>query len=290
MATPNTQEKIILYYKFAPIADPEAVMFWQKALCEKLNLKGRIIISSQGINGTLGGNINNLKTYVKQTRSYSPFNGTEIKWSDGSSDDFPKLSIKVREEVVTLLPDVDIEVDENGIVDGGDYIKPQDLDKFMQENPDAIFFDGRNGYESAIGKFENAITPQVNSFKEFVEELEKPEYQELKDKKLVTYCTGGIRCEILTPYMKSKGFKNVYQIHGGIVKYGEYAKDKGLWQGKCFVFDNRMSVGFSPESKDIGQCRECGKETSEYINFPTNAHRDLVLICKECQSNLNVGV
>jgi UPF0176 protein len=289
MATPSNQEKIILFYEFVPLADPEAIRLWQSTLCESLDLFGRIIISSKGINGTLGGNINKLKSYVRQTRTYAPFKETQIKWGSGKKSDFPKLSVKHREETVTLQATLDYEVDEAGVVDGGQYIKPQDLDAFVAANDDVVFFDGRNKYESDIGKFKDAVTPPINSFKDFEKELDKPEYEALKEKKIITYCTGGIRCEVLTPLMKAKGFKNVYQVHGGIVKYGEHAKDKGLWEGKCFVFDNRMSIAFSDSAKDIAECKECGKATSDCVNFPTKAHRDLVIMCKECQEKLKVN-
>lgn len=257
-------------------------MLWQKSLCEQLDLKGRILISAKGLNGTVGGDIEDLKAYVKATRQYRPFKGTEFKWSDGAREDFPKLSIKVRDETVTLGIPEGIEVDERGVVDGGTRIKPENLDEFMAQNPDAIFFDGRNNYESAIGKFKGAITPDVRTFKEMPAELDKPEYDELKDKKVVTYCTGGIRCETLSALMKQKGFKDVYQLHGGIVKYGEAKKDDGLWEGKCFVFDDRMHVAFSDKSKDIGKCVHCDADTSNYENCANQACNNLVLICANC--------
>lgn len=275
-------QKIILYYIFAPVADPAAVLLWQRTLCERLNVKGRILISSKGINGTLGGAIDDLKAYVKATRQYPPFKGIEFKWSDGSRDDFPKLSIKVRDETVTLGLPSDIQVGDHGVVDGGERITPEQLDEFMAQNPDAILFDGRNNYESAIGTFKDAITPDVTTFKELPAELDKPEYQKLKDKKIVTYCTGGIRCETLSALMKQKGFKNVYQLHGGIVKYGEAKKDSGLWEGKCFVFDRRIHVAFSERSKDIGTCAQCSAATSHYENCANQACNRLVLLCSNC--------
>lgn len=201
---------------------------------------------------------------------------------------FPKLSIKVRSETVTLGLPRDIEVDEHGVVNGGERIRPEDLDAFMANNPDAILFDGRNNYESAIGKFKNAVTPDVPTFKELPDELDKPEYQKLKEKKVVTYCTGGIRCETLSALMKQKGFKNVYQLHGGIVKYGEAKKDSGLWEGKCFVFDRRMHVAFSDQSKDIGTCVQCDGATSHYENCTNQACNSLVLICKDCAASSRV--
>jgi UPF0176 protein len=282
-------EKIILYYKFMPIADPQTVMFWQRALCEKLGLKGRILISGKGLNGTLGGNIKALKAYRKTMNEHPLFGGIEYKWSDGSAEDFPKLSIKVRSETVTL--GWEPTVNENGVIGGGEHLKPEQVHELVERKglDEVVFFDGRNKYEASIGKFKNAVVPDVNSFKEYLTELEKPEYDELKEKTVVTYCTGGIRCETLSALMKEKGFKDVYQMDGGIVKYGEKYADAGYWEGKLFVFDKRMKLGFSDNSKDIAICEKCGKHTSNQINS-TNIRRRLHIVCEDCVVVQAVGV
>ncbi|HSW74989.1 MAG TPA: rhodanese-related sulfurtransferase, partial [Candidatus Saccharimonadales bacterium] len=248
-------QKILLYYKFAPLADPEMARLWQRALCEKLNLKGRILISKHGINGTVGGDLNDLKAYVKEMKQYAPFKNTMFKWSEGSRDNFPRLSVKVRDEIVSFGVPEELKVDENGVVGGGVHLKPADVHKLVQERgDDVIFFDGRNTYEAQIGKFKNAVVPDVRTSKDFIKEIEDPKYDAIKDKPVVTYCTGGIRCEILSSLMKNRGFKEVYQIDGGIVKYGETYGDDGLWEGSLYVFDDRMNLRFSDKSKDIGVC------------------------------------
>ncbi len=273
-------EKIVLYYKFVPITDTESVRLWQKTLCEKLNLKGRILISNKGINGTLGGNFKALKMYKRAMNEHSLFKNITYKWSDGDASDFPRLGVKVRDETVTL--GWDPEVNEKGIIGGGQHLKPAALHRLLEENPDAVLFDARNKYESAIGKFKNAITPDVDNFRDFPKELDKAKYQKLKDKPVITYCTGGIRCESLSALMKKKGFKRVYQLDGGIVKYGEKFGDDGLWAGKCFVFDRRLAVSFSDTAKDIGRCVHCQAKTSRYVNCANKVCNKLVLVCKNC--------
>ena len=277
-------QKIILYYKFVPMADPEAVRLWQKTLCEKLNLGGRIIIARQGINGSLGGDIEDLKTYAKETKLFQPFKGMVFKWSEGSREDFPKLSVKVREEIVTFGAAKELKINERGVVGGGQHLKPEALHELVEERGDeVVFFDGRNAYEAAVGKFKNAVVTNARTAKDFVKEIEKPKYAKLKDRPVVTYCTGGVRCEVLSVLMKNRGWQEVYQLDGGIVKYGEKFGDTGLWQGSLHVFDGRLGLKFSDKAKNIGRCVHCKSKTSNYENCANKACNELILICQNCQ-------
>lgn len=274
-------QKILLYYKFQPVADPEAVRLWQRALCEKLNLKGRILISTHGINGTVGGDIEACKAYARETKQY--FKNMQFKWSDGERDYFPKLQVKVRPEIVAFGAGEELQVDETGVVDGGIHLKPAEVNELVNTYGDeVVFFDGRNAYEAAVGRFKNAVIPNTRTSKDFIAELDSGRYDHLKDKKVVTYCTGGIRCEILTPLMKHRGFKEVYQIDGGIVKYGETYGDDGLWEGSLYVFDDRMGVKFTDKAVDIGECIHCKAKTSNYENCALKRCNELVLICQDC--------
>lgn len=276
-------QKILLYYKFTPIVDPEAVRLWQMALCEKTGLKGRILISEHGINGTVGGDMKDLKAYVRQTKSYPAFKDMDFKWSDGSRDDFPRLSVKVRPEIVTFGVPGAVKVDENGVVGGGKRLKPSQVHELVEERGDeVVFFDGRNAYEAGVGRFKNAVVAPVRHTRDFPVELKKPEYDKLKDRPVVTYCTGGIRCEVLSMLMKKEGFKEVYQIDGGIVKYGEKYGDDGLWEGSLYVFDDRMGTKFSDTAADIGRCSHCAGHTSNYENCTDKSCNDLILICEDC--------
>lgn len=282
-------QKILLYYKFAPLSDVEAVKFWQKNLCERLNLKGRILISKHGINGTVGGDMADLKAYVKETKSFEKFTGIQFKWSEGSSDDFPRMSIKTRKEIVGFHAPDEVIVDEKGVVNGGKHLKPKQVHELVEQfGDDVVFFDGRNAHEAKIGKFKNAIVPDTNTSRDFIPELESGKYDELKDKKVITYCTGGIRCEILSSLMKNRGFKDVYQIDGGIVKYGEAYGDDGLWEGSLRVFDDRMKIDFSDHAKTIGICTHCQNKTSNFENCLLKSCNDLVLICEDCKLNADL--
>ena len=223
-------QKILLYYKFTPLSDPEAVKLWQKTLCESLNLRGLILISRHGLNGTVGGDIDDLKAYIRATKQYPGFRDTVFKWSDGAREDFPRMSIKSRRELVGFKnADDEFEVDENGVIGGGKHLKPQEVNELVEAyGDDVVFFDGRNAHEAKIGKFKDAIVPDTRTSRDFIAELESDKYDDIKDKKVITYCTGGVRCEVISAMMKKRGFKEVYQIDGGIVKYGEAYGDDGL--------------------------------------------------------------
>jgi UPF0176 protein len=279
-------QKIILFYKFTPIKDSLTVKLWQKTLGEQLNLRGRILISPHGINGTVGGNLDDLKKYVKATKEFPGFKGMVFKWSDGGREDFPRLSVKVRPEIVAFDAADELRVDENGVVGGGKHLKPEAVHKLVEERgEDVVFFDGRNAHEAAIGKFKNAVVPDTRTSRDFIRELESGKYDNLKDKPIVTYCTGGIRCEILSSLMKNRGFKEVYQIDGGIVKYGEKYGDDGLWEGSLRVFDDRMMVDFSDKPAVVGVCGHCQGPTNNYENCAFANCNDLVLICLFCKQN-----
>jgi UPF0176 protein len=276
-------QKIILYYGFAPVADPEALKLWQKTLCESLGLKGRILISKHGINGTLGGDMSALKKYVRQTKEYAGFKKIDFKWSDGTGNDFPRLSVRVRSELVAFNAPDEIEVDARGVVGGGKHLKPAQVDALVAERGDeVVFFDGRNAFEAKIGKFKNAIIPDVQTSHDFIRDIESGKYDDIKDKPIVTYCTGGIRCEILSSIMIKRGFKEVYQIDGGIVRYGESQGDKSLWEGSLYVFDDRLNINFTPDAVTIGECEACSGPTSSFRNCTNLGCKDLVLLCDHC--------
>ncbi len=279
-------QKILLYYKFTPIADPTAVRLWQKTLCESLNLRGRILISPHGMNGTVGGEMDDLKKYIKATKEFAGFKGIVFKWSDGGREDFPRMSVKAKEEIVAFDTADELKVDRDGVVGGGLHLKPAEVHKLVEERgSEVVFFDGRNAHEAAIGKFKNAVVPDVHTSRDFIRELESGKYDDLKDRPVVTYCTGGVRCEILSSLMKNRGFKDVYQIDGGIVKYGETYGDDGLWEGSLHVFDDRMKVDFSDHTSVIGICSHCKGSTNNYENCAYANCNDLVLICLGCKQD-----
>lgn len=286
MKKANQQEpKVILYYKFIPVNDPNITMRWQKELCNRLGLRGRIIISPHGINGTLGGGIENLREYKREMNRSVLFKNIMYKWSDGAGDEFPKLSVKVRDELVSFRAADELVVSERGVENGGIHLTPEQVHNLVQERGDeVIFFDGRNSYEAQVGRFKNAVIPAVETTPDFLKELEDPKYDAIKSRPIVTYCTGGIRCEILSVLMKNRGFKEVYQIDGGIVKYGEKYGDDGFWEGSLYIFDGRMNHKFSSHAQELGECVHCGNKTSRFINCADKSCNKLRLVCRECDS------
>lgn len=276
-------QKIILYYGFTPVKDPVALKLWQQELCERLGLKGRILISEHGINGTLGGDMSALKQYVKATKQFPGFRKIDFKWSMGTGNDFPRLKVRVRKELVAFDAPEAIKVAEGGITNGGKHLKPKAVDQLVAERgDDVVFFDGRNAFEAEIGRFKGAIVPDVQTSHDFVAEIKSGKYDHIKDKAVVTYCTGGVRCEILSAIMLDNGFKEVYQIDGGIVRYGESQGDSSLWEGSLYVFDDRLNINFTEDAKTIGKCEKCEAPTSSFRNCSALGCRDLILLCDSC--------
>ena len=227
-----------------------------------------------------------LKKYVKTTKQYTGFRKIDFKWSMGNGNDFPRLKVRVRNELVAFdAPDA-ITVTEKGVTNGGKHLKPAAVDQLVAERgDDVVFFDGRNAFEAEIGKFKNAIVPDVQTTHDFVAEIKSGKYDHIKDKPIVTYCTGGVRCEILSAIMIDNGFKEVYQIDGGIVRYGESQGDKSLWEGSLYVFDDRLNIDFTPDAKTIGKCEKCVAPTSTFRNCQFLGCRDLILLCDDCNSD-----
>jgi len=276
-----TVPKILLFYAFTPLVDPEAVRLWQRDLGLSLGMGGRIILSKHGINGTVGGDVRAVKMYLRKTREYAPFRDIDVKWSEGTGDDFPRLSVRVRDELVSFGAPDELRVDETGVVGGGARLTPEQLHELVAEK-DVTFFDGRNAFEAQIGHFKDAVIPPVSNTREFVAELDSGRYDHLKDRPVVTYCTGGVRCEVLSSLMISRGFSEVYQLDGGIARYGEAYGDDGLWEGALYVFDKRMSVEFSDHAAVIGTCMACGESSRHMQNCADPACRVQLVVCETC--------
>lgn len=279
--------KILLFYTFRPLADPTALAMWQQQLCERLGLRGRILVSPHGLNGTVGGEIDSLIEYIKNTRSYPNFRDIDFKWSAGHAHDFPRLKVKVRDEVVAFgIPD-EIKVTTEGIVGGGQHLAPDELHDLIEtRGQEVVFFDGRNAFESRIGRFKGAIVPNTRTTHDFIREIDSGTYDHLKNHPIVTYCTGGIRCEILSMAMKNRGFSEVYQLTGGIARYGETYGIDGFWEGSLYVFDRRMTIDFDPDTIPIGECEYCSAPTKNFYNCSDLVCRTLTLMCGPCHESL----
>jgi UPF0176 protein len=272
--------KILLFYVFTPLADPDAIRLWQRDLCESLGLGGRIILSKDGMNGTVGGELKNVKRYIHKTREYAAFKNIDFKWSEGLGSDFPRLSVRVRDELVSFGAPGELRVDEHGVVGGGRRLNPEQLHELV-ESKEVTFFDGRNQIEAGIGHFKDAVIPDVSTTREFVAELDSGKYDHHKNEPIVTYCTGGIRCEVLSSLMINRGFSEVYQLDGGIATYGERFGDSGLWEGSLYVFDNRLAIDFTDDAAVIGRCHRCGTPTSNTANCSDLSCREQFVVCEE---------
>lgn len=286
--------KILLYYVFTPLSDPDAVRLWQHSLCESLGLRGRILISPHGLNGTVGGDIDACKAYIKATRQYPAFKDIDFKWSDGtglaadgSSLDFPKLVVRAREEIVSFGVPEELAVDEDGVVGGGIHLSPEEVDALVAERDDVVFLDGRNRIEAEVGRFEGAVVPEVDNTHDFIRELDSGAWDHLKDKPIISYCTGGVRCEVLSSLMINRGFNEVYQIDGGIVRYAEKYGTSSHWKGALTVFDGREVVEFS-DDPPISACHRCATPVARLQNCSDPACRVRLVTCEECGTTLDI--
>ena len=244
-----------------------------------MNLKGRILIGDEGINGTLAGEEKEVDEYIKLTTSREEFEDMEWKISWSEKQVFPKMKVTYRTEIVTLgvkKTGKDVSIDNKA-----HYIEPEELFNLYENNEDFIILDARNLYEAKIGKFKNAMTPPIDSFREFPAFTKTIE--EYKDKNIVTYCTGGIRCEKASAYLRENGFKNVRQLHGGIQTYGDKTGGKHF-EGEMFIFDSRLQVPVNTTNpSDIAECKHCQKKVSRYIDCSISGCPSLFICCHDCE-------
>lgn len=271
--------EVILYYYFNTIEHPEQFAKQHKQYCKDLGIKGRIYISSEGINGTAAGTPEQMAQYKADLRAIPGFENTEFKTDESDYIPFSKLICKTREEIVSL------HVDGVDPKDGGNHLSPAEWRRVMEEE-DHVMIDVRNNYESKIGHFKGALKPDVENFFDFPKWLEEAEIP--KDKKVLMYCTGGIRCEKFSVLMKEQGWDDVNQLHGGILRYAKEEEGKHF-EGKCFVFDDRLVVPVNPKDlAPIAKCEITGKPADTYMNC-ANMECNKLFVCSEEGAHIMEG-
>ncbi len=269
------QMRVLLYYKYITVPDPAAETEQHRALCEKLDLKGRILISSEGINGTCSGTEDNIEAYKKALNAHPIFCDIAFKESDHPTHAFKKLFVRLRPEVVTLRAGIEAK-------NAAPYISPEQLQAELERNENLVLIDMRNDYEAEIGRFRNAVTLPMKNFRDLPEHM--PELKQYEGRNVVTYCTGGIRCEKASALLKAHGFADVRQLEGGIVRYCEEFPN-GYYDGSLFVFDERRTMRF-PGARKVtytSQCSYCGVASDRHIDCTDDICHTLFVCCESCE-------
>jgi UPF0176 protein len=275
--------QVLLFYKYIHIPDPKALAEEQLALQKALGFRGRSIVASEGVNMTFEGTRENTEKYIELMQKDPRFQDVHFKKSPGTGTAFPKLHIKVRSEIVTLgLGKCDI--DPNQVT--GKRLEPAELHKWFLDGKEFYIVDMRNAYEHEVGHFQGSLLPPMDNFRDLPKFLKSIAH--LKNKTVLTVCTGGVRCEKASGYLVENGFTDVYQLQGGIVSYMEkYPNENFL--GKLYVFDNRMLMGFftdDPKHQILGKCLFCSKPSERFTNCADiKCHRQLIA-CEECEKRL----
>jgi predicted sulfurtransferase len=269
-------KKIILFYKYVTIPKPSATVAWQKKICAELKLKGRIIIAQEGINGTLEGDIAMVDRYVAIMREHPSFTDVDFKESTQESGHFPRLRVVAKEEIVRMGIDPRTLTAENA----GVHLEPHEVHELIANKPtDLIILDARNEFEFEIGRFEGAIKAPLAHFRDFPAYIESHK-EVFKDKQVLMYCTGGVRCERASAYLKSKGVaQEVFQLKGGIHRYIEQFPN-GFFKGKNYVFDGRTAVKVTDDI--LGTCFICKTACDEYTNCLRAACNRHFISCPVC--------
>ena len=254
--------QVLLFYCYSKIKDPIKFRRDHLRFCIENNIVGRIIISDEGINGTISGKEIDCKSYIDEIKRQKTFNDIDFKIDSVDRNVFKKINVRIKDEIVNSG------IKNKKIIEKrGNYIKPSEFKSILeQQSEDVCILDVRSRYEYEIGKFKNAITLDIDNFREFPDAIDEIETKISKEKKIITYCTGGVKCEKASGFLKENGYKNVYQLHGGIIKYGieEDGKD---FEGKCYVFDNRIVKDINNINPNvIGECYVTGKKSDRMVN------------------------
>lgn len=277
----ENRHTIILFYKYTHIDNPKALRDEQFALCTRLGMRGRMIIATEGINGTYEGTDKACHEYMDIMKSDPRFKDIHWKVSAGTTDGtaFPRLSVKVRKEIVSLHLGEEADIDPNQIT--GIHLKPEDLHKWYEQGKKFHIVDMRNDYELRVGKFEGTVFPDLNNFRDLKENIKK--IKDLKDTTVLTVCTGGVRCEKASGLLVREGFKDVYQLDGGIVSYMEQYPGQDF-KGSLYVFDKRIVMNFDDPNKHevIGSCSKCSKPSEHYVNCGNLMCHDHFICCLNC--------
>lgn len=254
--------RVLLYYNYTKIENPEQFAKEHLALCKSLGLKGRILVAEEGINGTASGTIEATQQYMDWMHNDERFKDTWFKIDESEGHAFRKMFVRPRKELVEL----NLEEDVDPLRLTGEYLDPKAFKEALLDE-DTIVLDARNDYEYDLGHFRGAIRPDIRNFRELPEWIRENK-EKFMDKKVVTYCTGGIRCEKFSGWLLREGVENVAQLHGGIATYGKDPEVKGeMWDGKMYVFDDRISVEINQVDKQIiGKDWFDGTPCERYIN------------------------
>ncbi len=270
--------RVLLYYKYVPIENSEEYTEEHLTFCKELGLKGRILVADEGINGTVSGTVEQTQKYIDTMHADPRFEDMEFKIDEADGHAFKKMHVRHRPEIVSLrLGEEDI--DPNEIT--GEYLEPKEFYEELQRD-DVVVLDARNDYEYDLGHFRGAIRPDIRSFRELPDWV-KENREKLEGKRVLTYCTGGIRCEKFSGWLKKEGFDDVGQLHGGIVTYGKDPEVKGeLWDGKCYVFDERISVPVNQvEHVVVGRDYFTGEPCERYVNCANPECNEQIIMSEE---------
>lgn len=239
------------FYKFVKVEDPQLLKVQLQELGNRYSLCGTILVATEGINSTVAAAPENMRQFILNLRADSRFSDLEIKTSASEEKPFYRFKVRLKKEIVTLgVPEVD------PVNEVGTYIPPRQWNQLIAD-PDVVVVDTRNDYEYSIGHFKGAVDPNTQSFRQFPNWVER-NLKDKKKQKVAMYCTGGIRCEKATALLRQQGFEEVYHLQGGILKYlEEIEPENSLWQGSCFVFDNRVALKHGLEESDYINCPGC---------------------------------
>lgn len=272
---------VLAYYIFTPIEDPQSEVKKHKEFFKNRDATGRLYISEEGLNGQISAAAEDAQAFIDWLREDARFSEMPIKVHHTQANVFPRMTVKYRKQLVAL--DAEVDMDQRG-----EHLSPKEWREMLESEDTPLLIDVRNQYESAVGHFEGAVLPPLETFREFPEYARKLSQETDTKKPVMMYCTGGIRCEPYSALLRQAGFEQVYQLDGGVINYG-LKEGQANWKGKLFVFDDRMAVPISENEEPtvVGKCHHCGIQEDIQYNCANADCNDLFICCPKCLETHN---
>jgi UPF0176 protein len=278
-----TSTSLLLFYRLIPVPDPHSLGLWQRELATRCGVWGSVVVAPHGVQACVSASPERLEAYAYGTREHPDLADLDLRFANGMGAPLPRLSVTVRDELIPFGVAHELRVERGGLLGTGTALGPERLNALVAARGDeVVLLDVRHRHEAEVGRFSGAQPPVAGTARDVLVGLDGGRYDGLRNRPVVTYCTSGLRAELLSTLLRNRGFGEVYRLDGGILAYGRTFADDGLWEGALYVLQDRVRVTFSDHPSVLGRCETCGAPTDVHRDCNAPLCRGWALLCNAC--------